>query len=174
MKLFLNILTTIAVIALAVWLFMIIREPIVLKQQNKIKKNEIVKRLELIRLAQFTYKDLYGKFTDNWDSLIFMCKSQNMRIIKTIGDPNDTTIVVKRDTLFLPVKDTLFPVNYYIDSLRFIPFAGGAIFDLQAGTIEQRGVKVHVFQVSDSKPFDPDHPLIMGSMSEVNYSGNWK
>lgn len=174
MKLFLNILVTLIVIALAIWLFLIIRKPIVEKQINQIKKNEIIKRLELVRAAQFAFKEANGRFCGDWDSLISFCKTQSMRIVKTIGDPNDSTIIVKRDTFYIPIRDTLFPPNYYIDSLKFIPFTKNGIFELKTGIINQRGVPVHVFQVTDTRPFDPEHVLILGSMTEVNYSGNWK
>ena len=62
MKLFLNLLFTAVAIALAIWLFVIIREPIKLKAENKIKKDAITKRLEDVRTAQFAYKDSKGKY----------------------------------------------------------------------------------------------------------------
>ncbi|MBT4968748.1 MAG: hypothetical protein HOM80_07050 [Bacteroidetes bacterium] len=173
MKLFLNLLFTAVAIALSIWLFVIIREPIKLKAENKIKKDAITKRLEDVRTAQFAYKDSKGKYAKDWDTLIYVCKFDSIQIIKTIGDPDDTTKVTRYDTLYERIA-TQFPVNFAFDSLRIIPYTSGAFFELDAGVINQRGVDVHVFQVSDSKPFDPEHPLILGDMTEVNTSGNWK
>lgn len=173
MKLFLNILFTLVAAALAIWLFFIIREPIKLKAENKIKKDAITSRLENVKIAQFAYKDAKGYYSDNWDSLIFACKFDSIMILKQIGDPDDTTVVSIVDTLYERIT-TKFPVDFHFDSLKFIPYTGGAIFNLEAGIINQRGVDVHVFKVSDTKPFDPEHPLELGSMTEANTSGNWK
>jgi hypothetical protein len=173
MKLFLNVLFTAIALALAVWLFFIIREPIKLKAENKIKKEAITKRLEDVRTAQFAYKDVVGKYADNWDSLIYVCKYDSVEIIKIIGDPNDSTKVTSYDTLYERVTEK-FPQGFCFDSLKIIPYTHGGIFKLEAGIINQRGVDVHVFQVTDTKPYDPENPLILGSMFEVNTSGNWK
>lgn len=181
MKLILNILLTLGAAALAVWLFLIIREPIRERSEFKIKKEAIIQRLEDIKVAQFAYKEVKKHFADNWDSLIYTIKNDNFTIIKTIGDPNDSNIVVKRDTLYIPIMDSIYKKYINVDSLKFIPYTKGAIFDLQAGSINQRGVDVYVFQVTDSKPYNQKYidlgeaePLTLGSMYEVNYSGNWR
>jgi len=174
MKLFWNILLTLIAIALGVYLVIILIEPIRTRELNEVKKNEIIKRLEYVRLAQFAYKSIKGSYTDNWDSLINTVKGDSFRIIKSIGDPDDTTVVHETYIIYKHISDSIFPPNFPIDSLKYIPFTKGGIFELQAGKINQRGVDVHVFQVTDTKPFDPDRPLILGSMSEANTSGNWK
>lgn len=181
MKIVLNIFLTLLATVLAVWLFFIIRKPIIEKQEFKVKKAAIVKRLENVRKAQFAYKDVKNKFADNWDSLIHTIKYDNFEIIKTIGDPNDSSIVTTYDTILIPVMDSVFKEKVCIDSLKFIPYTKDAIFDLQASSINQRGVDVHVFQVTDSKPYNQKYidkgearVLQLGSMSEVNYSGNWR
>ena len=155
-------------------MFFILREPIKTRQLNEIKKNEIVKRLEYIRAAQIAYKSVKGHYSDNWDSLTLFSKYDSLLIIRSIGDPDDTTKVHQTFNIYIPVRDTIFPSNYPIDSLRFIPFTKGGVFDLQASKINQRGVDVYVFQVTDTRPFDPDRPLILGSLTEANTSGNWK
>jgi len=168
LKRILNTFLTFVIITLLIWLFFIIREPLIEKKQYQTRKNEIIKRLELIRQAQFAFKDNYGYFCDNWDSLIHFCKTGNFKIIKSNALSNTL------DTILIPVADSIFIKTYPIDSLKFIPLTFEGIFQLEAGTIDQRGVKVHVFQVTDTQPFDPEHILQLGSMSEVNYSGNWK
>ncbi len=181
MKIVINLLLSLAAAALAVWLFVIIREPIIEKKEFKIKKDAIIQRLEDVRIAQYAYKEVKDKFANNWDSLINTIKYDKFIIVKTIGDPNDTTIVVKRDTIYIPIMDSIYKKPINVDSLKYIPYTNGAIFDLDAGSINQRGVDVHVFQVTDSKPYNQKYidrgeadPLILGSMTEVNYSGNWK
>ncbi len=181
MKVIINILLTLAALALAFWLFMIIREPIIEKKEFKVKKKAIIQRLEDVRKAQFAFKEVKATFAGNWDSLINTIKNDSFTIIKTIGDPDDSTIVTSYDTFYVPILDSVFYAGYPVDSLKFIPFTHDAIFDLQSGSINQRGVDVHVFQVTDSKPYNQKYvdrgeqkPLTLGSMTEVNYSGNWK
>ena len=106
-------------------------------------------------------------------SEIYVCKYDSISIIKTVGDPDDTTKITSYDTLYEKIIHK-FPENFHFDSLKFIPYTSGAIFKLEADVINQRGVDVHVFQVTDTKPFDPEYPLVLGSMTEVNTSGNWK
>jgi hypothetical protein len=174
MKIGINIALAVAAIFLAYKLFRIIEEPIKLKAEHKLKRNAIIAKLEDVRKAQFAYKEVKHKFAGNWDSLISTIKFDQFRIIRTIGDPNDSTIIVQRDTLLVPIIDSIFTHSYPVDSLRYIPFTKGKEFKLEAGTINQRGVDVHVFQVTDAAPYDKDNVLRLGSMTEVNYSGNWK
>lgn len=178
MKLVTNIVLTIIVIVLGYFLIRILSEPIKLKQEQKIKKEAIIRKLENIRSAQFAYKSVKNKFADNWDSLIKTIRDEEFTVIKTIGDPNEEDSIklaqITRDTLHIPILDSIFSSNYDIDSIKYIPFTKGSIFNLEAGSINQRGVDVHVFEVIDSDPFDPENVIILGSMLEVNYNGNWK
>ena len=178
MKLIINIILTIVVAVSAYFLFKIINDPIRLKKVHLIKKEAIVNKLEDIRTAQFAYKTIKNKFAGNWDSLINTIRDEKFTVIKIIGDPNEEDSIklaqIERDTIFEPVLDSIFSADYPIDSLKYIPYAKGAIFKLESDIINQRGVDVPVFQVTDSEPYDPEDILILGSLEEINYSGNWK
>jgi hypothetical protein len=83
--------------------------------------------------------------------------------------------VVIRDTLFVSVKDSMYPADgKRIDSLPFVPFGEGARFAMNAGRVSKGEVMVNVFEVVDSKPFDPRHVLRVGSMTEPTNAGNWE
>ena len=82
-----------------------------------------------------------------------------------------------RDTVRLSVIETVFNTNYNADSLKYVPFSKtGAVFTLAAGEIETASkVKVQVFEAVDTDPFDPNHILKVGSLTEAtNNSGNWE
>jgi hypothetical protein len=101
--------------------------------------------------------------------------------------------LVTRDTIYLNVKDSIYSPNYlkgrksafYIDSLPYIPFGQGVIFDFDAGEVEKGKVKVKVFEVfasfeliylglnTENESIDLGDGLRVGSMFEPSTSGNW-
>lgn len=164
----------VVIAALGYWLYHIIREPIIAERIREIRKQRVIERMEYIRTSQFAYKDLNDRYAEDWDDLIQTVKNDSFSLVKTLGDPNDTTVQIRRDTTYVAIRDSLFPKNYPIDSIRFSPNTGGKEFLLEAGTITQRGVEVNVFQVTDPVPLREDFTLQLGSMSEAVYSGNWK
>lgn len=163
----------IGVVIVGYILYRVVREPIIQERLRNQRKKEVVERLEMVRKAQFAYKDITGKYASNWDSLLNVIKTKKFTLVKTIGDPNDTTIQVRRDTQYVAIRDSIFPPNYPIDSLPIAPKSGGKKFKIDAGTIEQRGVNVQVFEVEDVKPIG-DKTLKLGSLTDANTSGNWK
>lgn len=165
-------------------LFQNIRKPILFNQQKKTRYEAVIQRLKEIRSSQLAYKEMKGKFANNFDSLLYNIKNGKQMIVKVIGNPDDTTQKIRRDTLYRPVRDSLFPPNYVIDSLPFIPFGTGEKFTIDAGEIERGKVKVQVFEVKanneiilkglDEKFYDKKVGLQVGSMSDPIYSGNWE
>lgn len=82
-----------------------------------------------------------------------------------------------RDTIKISVLETVFGLEYNIDSLNLIPFSTeGAKFTLEAGEIVTASkVKVQVFESIDTDPFDPNMVLKVGSLEEAtNNAGNWE
>jgi hypothetical protein len=149
------------------------------------KETARVERMEKIRSLQFAYRDQYRKFSKEWDELLQYGKEGKIMIIKTTGDPNDTTIEVKRDTSYISVIDSLFQGNKaLVDSLPLIPYSKTqAKFALEADKINLRQVMVDVFQITDIDPIyqDPEqkepsgpdeYPLQIGNMGTANYDLN--
>lgn len=112
--------------------------------------------------------------------------------ILQIDEPKDTVVV---DTLgYASVKDSLFKNDSY-KSMMQVPVEGvDAKYDLDAGYINKNGLQIAVFEAKVSKDVllhDLDKDLLnqekevvsvdgvngshlsVGSMSEVNTSGNW-
>jgi hypothetical protein len=152
-----------------------IKDPIDWQNEKKMRYAKVIERLKEIRTAQLAYRSEKGEYAANFESLIQFLKSGNFTVVKQIGDPEDSTAVVIRDTTYVPVADSLFRNRtQVIDSLPFIPFGEGAMFKMSAGKIEKGNVMVNVFEVVDTKPFDPQHVLKVGSMTEPTNAGNWE
>jgi len=82
-----------------------------------------------------------------------------------------------RDTVKLSVLETVFNLNYNVDSLEYVPFSNKhAKFKLAAGEIETASkVKVQLFEAVDTDPFDPNDVKKVGSLTEAtNNAGNWE
>ena len=164
-----------------------------IKIQEK-REAKVVERLIDIRSAQASYKKLYGKYAGNFDDLINHVKNDSMPVIKAIGFVPDTLTeakavelgIVTRDTLLISVRDTLFPANYHIDSLRYIPNSGDQEFRLESGEIEKNKLTVQVFEAFASNEkilhgldlseeyIELDKGLSVGSMIDPHTRGNWE
>ncbi|MDO6759558.1 hypothetical protein Q4566_05035 [Tamlana sp. 2_MG-2023] len=104
--------------------------------------------------------------------------------------------IVVIDTLgFVPVKDSLFKSSNRYKTMMNVPVGKeGGKFDMKAGFIEQNDIKIPVFEASVKKRvllYDQSNDLIIqenqvisvdgvngdalkvGSMDEVNTTGNW-
>lgn len=59
----------------------------------------------------------------------------------------------KRDTIFVAVRDTIFPRGFHVDSLRYIPFGNGAKFEMATKTeIAKSGAPINLLEVK--APYD--------------------
>ena len=176
----------VAIAALTYMIIDLVYQDLKFAKIKKIKETARCERLEKAREVQFVYRDEYRKFAKNWKDLTTFAKTGKITLVKTIGDPNDTTIQVVRDTSYVSVLDSIFDGNTAaIDSLPYIPFSKtNKKFKLEADKINLRNVMVDVFQITDTDPIfqDPDQtepdgdpndePLQIGSMYQANYDFN--
>jgi len=183
-KIALNILLTIGVMLLAYELYAIINEPIQFEKEKKVREKVVIQKLKDIREAQLTYREVHGKFTDNWNKLIHAIKNDSIMEVKIIGNPDDTTQGTYYDTLYQPILTELFSKDYPIGQIRYIPFSEGEEFQLKSDQILVNRVKIPVFKASapdkqwlkglNPKYIDPTHALTVGSLTEARYTGNWE
>lgn len=188
-RLIISIVLGLFVSGLAYSNYMSIKIPIEFQAEKVKRYAHVVEHLKDIRTAQLAYKAKYQKFQANADSLVAFVKYDSIPFIKAIGEVPDTMSLedaiksgmVSRDTIYVGVLDSLFASHnnerlmaFNADSMVVVPFSGGAKFDIQAGKIQRSGVKVPVFQATDSKPFDPRDPMQVGSMSDPKTNGNWE
>lgn len=172
----LRIFLPLVIIVLAYLVYDSIARPI--REQKKIAQIEekIIVRLGHIKAAQFAYKDLTGKFSNNFDSLIYALKNEQWPIVKAIGDLEDSTTVMVYDTTFVSLYEWAFPAkDVNIDSLPYVPLnPDGAKFIMHADIITLNNTTVPVFQVEDPDPYNPERALILGDLTQPVYTGNWE
>lgn len=210
MKLILQLLLWLVIIFLGWKLYKSVIGPV---EFNKIKVEryaKVIKNLKDIKAAELAYKEITGKFTGNFDSLVrFIDTAEFANIERRDTSYADVAknkafglsegyyiedIVI--DTLgFTPVRDSLFNSTDRYKSMMNVPIEGtDAKFELTAGTLEKAGSVYSVFESKVSKDIvlqglDKDlvgqekqvisvegvnGPYIkVGSMTEVNTSGNW-
>ena len=100
------------------------------------REKQVVARLIDIRTAETEYRNLKGDYTDNLDTLIHWIKTENAKIVLKEGVLTDKQLeegmtekeavklgLIKRDTTYVPMIESLFGKDYPIDSLRYIPFS---------------------------------------------------
>jgi len=185
------------IVVLIYFIYTGVMKPIDFDKKQEFRYGEVVQRLKDIRTSQVAYRSVYGKYSGSFDTLINFVNTDSFPVLYAEGSLDDSLAVSKnlviRDTIYVPVRDSLFPSHYPVDSLRYVPFAPvGTEFELQAGTIMTASqVEVYVFQAT-ALNFDiltgMDRQLIInlndlkefpglkvGDIEEANNNaGNWE
>lgn len=177
-----------------------IQHPIEFEKKQEKRFDMAINRLKDIRTAQVAYKSLHNEYTPSFDTLIKFIKTDSMRVVNKEGFVPDTLTekkavelgIVKRDTIKMPLMDTLFAnINYPIDSLGHIPCGTHAPFRMDTATVmtgSKVAVKVFEARVSNWDVLDgldeqliinynaeKDSVLRVGSLTEAtNNAGNWE
>ncbi len=153
-KYIVQIILLVVIVGLLYFIYTGIMKPIDFDKEHDFRKIEVVQRLKDIRSAEVAYKSIYGFYTGDFDTLINFVKTDSFPVLYAEGSLDDSLAVIQgrviRDTIYVPVRDSLFDKSYPFDSLRYIPFAPtGKEFALQAGTILTASqLEVHVFEAS--------------------------
>lgn len=169
-----------------------VNEDIQFAKEKSHRYSHVIQRLKDIRQAEMAYKKEYGVYTGSFDTLTAFLKFDSISVVKITGAikdglteqqsidsgyySKDTTRVAAAvnvfDSKYLETRSVGMSLN--LDSLRFVPFEGDNVFNLEAGEIRRNSVTVQVFECYDSKPFDPKDVMTVGSMTSPSTSGNWK
>lgn len=193
MKVLINAILVLLTLMLVYFLYQSISEPINFIDQKLYREKFVIDRLKDIRTSQEIYREITGKFAGNFDTLINTLKTKPIPIIKIIGNPDEIKSVkdVKYETVYLSAIDSINKLEINLDSLKFIPFGGGKIFEIQAAEIEYQKTKVNVVEVGArykdfmgpfgdirfkkyEKGFSPDNLLKFGDLGAPNITGNWE
>ncbi|PLX15320.1 MAG: hypothetical protein C0599_16925 [Salinivirgaceae bacterium] len=208
MRVVLQIVLAIAAVLLAVLLVLSIYEPIEFEQERAKRYKKVIENLKQIRKAQVAYKEVNNRYTASFDTLIKFVKFDSLPLVKAEGTIPEEYIdslksrtkaeklalkqgLIKRDTIKISVKDSLFGREFNVETLPFVPFAGDAQFEMAVGEVTASGLPVKVFEAkvlsevilnglnrrliatyNDGK----DYPgLKVGSLEEANNNaGNWE
>ena len=191
------------VIIILAWL--VYRSPISLKEfqeETNLRKSAVIQDLKDIRTAQIAFKDKYRVYAGDFNSLLSFVKNDSLAVVKAIGETPDSLTedqallagIISRDTVFVPVYQTIYNQDYLdtrdsrfpfdLEKLSMVPFSDET-FSIESGNIEKGKVVVQVFEVSTTfgtflngldptnKGIDLDNTLRVGSMSDASINGNW-
>jgi hypothetical protein len=196
-----KVVLMIAILALAYFVVVGINKPIDF-EKTRLRRFEVtIERLKDIRTAQIAYKEIYGVYTPEFDTLINFIKTENIRVVRAIGFVPDSLTeaqalklgLVSRDTFFVPIIDSLFKhIKYPIDSIRFLPCGTRSEFIMDTNSVMTgSGVEVKVFQcyslnkqildgldkqsIINFNAIKKDTCIRVGSLIEANNNaGNWE
>lgn len=192
MRIIINLLLIAVIAGLVYVLIGGIREPIKFIDEKSRRERVVIDKLMTIRKTQELYRDITGHFAPTFDTLAYVLRNGRFKIIQVYGDPDDPTGgEITYDTIFKPAFDSIKALGINLDSLKFVPFADGASFDIDADTLTYQSTVVDVVQVGTprkvfmgpfadprfakyDKAYDPNKPIKFGDMSKPNLSGNWE
>ena len=193
MRLIINLILIVGVIAGVYLLIASIREPIAFNAERSKREAAVIEKLKEIRQAQEMYRDIEGEYASDFDSLAYTLKNGRFMIIQAFGDEDDKTSqeAIRRDTMYKQAKDSLAAMGWNVDSLKYIPYGEGAFFNLSADTLTYQNTLVNVIEVSAQRKafmgpyadkrfskyddrYDPDSYLKFGNMFAPNTAGNWE
>ena len=161
MRTVIQVLLFIAAVALAYFIYQSIQRPIVFEKERAARYSATIERLKDIRKAQIAFKEVNGRFTGDWDTLINFVKYDSLRIVRRIGNLTDSMVekgiterkamqmgLIIRDTIRESVLHSVFGDNYNVDQLKIVPVPDTtAYFYLGATVITTgSGIKVPVFE----------------------------
>ena len=193
MKLVIN-LVLLAAAGLLIWsLANSIKEPIAFGNEKTKREEAVIYRLKNIRTAQQLYRDVTNDgYAPSFDTLLYVLKNGKIPIISVFGDVDDPNFdgIIRYDTLYVSAQDSINTLKIQLDSLPFVPYAGGKKFEIQADTVRYQSTLVDVVEVKTTyktfmgdfgdirfkrydQSYDPDKALKFGNMSSPSLSGSW-
>jgi len=161
MKTVLQISLSIVAVVLAYFIYQSIQEPIQFEKAKKARYDDTVEKLKDIRKAELAYKEVYGKFTGSWDTLLNFIMNESVITVRKVGELNDSMVeqglterkalqmgLIIRDSVRVPALEAIFGKDYDAKSLKYVPVPGEPTeFHLGATVIiTGSGIGVPVFQ----------------------------
>ena len=208
MKVTLKILLAAAVLLLVYICYRSIMTPIEFNEEKDARESLIKARLIDIRKAQIEYKNVYKTHAGSFNDLVKFLKEDKLPFLIKEGVLTDEQLekgmtekeavkkgLIRRDTIWVVAKDTLFGANFNVDDLANVP--GTSVkFSMDTATLTSgSGYTVKVFDAGvkyDDYLGDLDKQLVVnlkdkaeklekypglrvGSLTEINNNaGNWE
>lgn len=171
-----NILLSVLALVLIFLIVKSVIDPI--KKQAEIERVEalVKSKLEEIKTAQFTYKEINDTFAGTFSDLIQGLKDGKVPVLKKLGGKAaDTLSQIEVDTSYVNALEHAFgDQNYPIDLIGKVPPANEYDFIMKTRIIESKGLKLPVLMIKDPQPINPKDTLILGSLEDAVFTGNWK
>lgn len=193
MKYVINLILLLLVVGLGYLLYNSIKEPIAFGTAKQQRVNAVAAKLDKIKKAQELYRGMKGNFAGSFDSLSYVLRNGQIEFVKLTEDPEDPTNPDKfiREVSYMPAIDTVKSLNLgNLDSLKFVPYGEGEVFDMVADTVTYQQTLVSVVEVSTpyykfmgpygkkrfmkyDGAYDPTALMKFGDLTKPSLSGNW-
>lgn len=151
--------------------------------------SKVVQGLKDLRTAQLGFRQAYGAFTGDLNTLGEFVKGGSIVMIRAVGQVPDTLTeaealelgIIERDTINAPALDSLFLSPRALEG-RVYPFDAskftaspttGKPWLVRAGVISSSGRNVPVFLAKDPTPMVAGDTLLVGNMEKASTAGNW-
>ena len=191
MKLIINVVLVLLIIFMGYLLYYSIQEPIQFEEVKVRREARVVERLMDIRSSQEIYRSITGRFTGDFDTLIYVLKNDSIPNLKIIGDPDEENETFQIDTFYYSAFDSIQSLQIELDSLPFIPYSGHKKFYMKADTLEYQKTIVEVLEVGATKKdfmgafgsakyakydksYNPNDMLKFGDLTKPTLTGNWE
>jgi hypothetical protein len=174
-KLLTYFILPLVIVVLAVLIVRSINEPLKFNQERDARQAVAIQRLKDLRELQSTFKSAFGYYAPVMDTLVDFYKNGKITIVRQIGSMDDSVAVarklVRRENIEIFVRDTLFTTrtDFFIDSLRYIPFSHGDTVIMSAVNKMVSGVNVPLFEAKmhyNSLLKDMDRQMIINLIAE--------
>ncbi|HLU94823.1 MAG TPA: hypothetical protein VKZ54_11890 [Membranihabitans sp.] len=194
MRIVINLLLALAILALGYMTYASIKAPISFKNELDARERAVIQKLNKIRNAQQIYRDVTGgQYAHTWDTLKSVLQNDDLMFINIIGDPDDPNFDPKnlvRDTTYKPAIDTIRGMGINLDSLEYVPYGQGATFSIAADTVTYQSTLVNVVEVGVpykefmgefadpayakyDKRYDPEKLIKFGDLTKPSTAGSW-
>ena len=191
MKTLIQIVLIAAALFITFLIYKSVQRPIEFEKAKDVRYEATIQKLKDIRKAQLAYKDINGKFTGSWDTLINFVQTDSLKLVKKYGMLTDSMIdaglteakalkkgLIIRDTIKIGVLDSLFGKSYAIEKLKMIPVTDTiAEFHLGATVITTgSGIKVPVFEAkahNNTILKNLDHQLVINLNDQRRTNGKY-
>jgi len=164
MKIVLQLLLLVAIVALAYMCINSVMTPITFVKEQKLREAAISERLIAIRNAQIGYRNYAGSgtYAGSFDELQKFLNEFQIPFITKEGELTDDQLktglnekeavkkgLIRRDTTFVLAKDTLLSKNFDVASIGKVPGFESKMFHLDTATLySSSGYTVPVFEAS--------------------------
>jgi len=159
MKKVIQIVLAIAIVVLAYLIWESIQTPIRFNKEKDKRYEATIQKMKDIRTAELAFKDEYGRFTGSFDTLINFIEKDSMKVVKAEGSLSDELLeqgwteaiavqegLIKRDTIRIAIKDTLFSDNYSAKNLWKVPYTKNDSIKLATNVVNISKTEVNVFE----------------------------
>ena len=141
--------------------------PIKFNEEKSFREKVVIARLADIRRAQVEYRTAKGVYTNSFDTLIAFVRQGKAPIILKEGSLTDKQLeagltekeavrqgIIKRDTTYVSILESLFGKNYPIDTIRYVPFSNPLTeFEMEKGELTSGAAAISVKVVEVRTPY---------------------